>query len=136
MGDFKHIDELEFIKYDGALKLNDELEGVRYGGLYKLKLPTEQEREKIQLLISSDLAQKHLWEETGETYTGFSAKQQEDYDWFLDRKKTSNGCFLIKDKNILYKANSFEETIFYALSILNLSVGDFLIITIQKDSYK
>ena len=34
------------------------------------------------------------------------------------------------------KANSFEETIFYALSILNLSVGDFLIITIQKDSYK
>jgi hypothetical protein len=121
MGDFKHIDELE---------------GVRYGGLYKLKLPTEQEREKIQLLISSDLAQKHLWEETGETYTGFSAKQQEDYDWFLDRKETSNGCFLIKDKNILYKANSFEETIFHALSILNLSVGDFLIITIQKDSYK
>ena len=121
MEDFKHIDKFsDWIKHD-------EL---------KILEPTTQELDKLRLLVCSDLTQKHIWEETGEIYTGFSAKQQEDYDWFLDMKETSNGCFLVKDKNILYKANSFEETIFYALSILNLSVGDFLIITIQKDSYK
>lgn len=121
MEDFKHID-----KFSDCIK-HDELKILEH---------TTQELDKLRLLVCSDLTQKHIWEKTGEIYTGFSAKQQEDYNWFLDMKETSNGCFLVKDKNILYKANSFEETIFYALNILNLSVGDFLIITIQKDSYK
>ena len=107
------------------------LESINYDGLKTVE-PTEQDMEKFRLLVLSTQIQKRIWEESEEHYTGFTVKQQEDYDWFLTLNETSNGCILIKDREILFRADSYDETLFHAMNILNLPVGDFLIIEIQK----
>lgn len=115
MEDYKSFDLFECTKYD-ELKITE---------------PTEQEIDRLRLLISSDLTQKHIWEDSGGHYDGLSENQREDFVWInanSDMLSKESTWYLIRNKEILHETENFEDAIHTAINSLNLTIGDFLIV--------
>lgn len=97
----------------------------------KITKPTEQEINRSRLLISSDLTQKHIWEDFGSHYDGLSENQREDFVWInanSDMLLKEDTWYLIRNKEILHETEDFEAAIHFAINSLNLTIGDFLIV--------
>lgn len=115
MEDYKSFDLFECEKYD-ELKITES---------------TEQEIDRFRLLISSDLTQKHIWEDSGNHYDGLSENQREDFEWIhtnSDILLKEDTWYLIRNKEILYETEDFKDAIHIAINSLNLTIGDFLIV--------